>query len=525
MESRSALALTMTVGLLGAGAVTGWAANVSDASVTCVACHSAIHPGLVSDWSQSHHGTVSSAEALKKPAPQRRVSVAQPPAGLADHAVGCAECHTMNPDRHPDTFDHYGARVHVVVTPEDCATCHPTEVQQYGQNLMSHAYGNLENNPAFHGLADTVAGSLSFADGRIALTPPSPETAAEACLHCHGTKVEVQGTTTRSTIVGDIQVPVLSGWPNQGSGRVNPDGSRGACTACHTRHRFSIEMARKPYTCAQCHKGPDVPAFAVYEVSKHGSIFSAMQREWNFTNVPWVVGADLGAPTCATCHVSMLASEDGTVLTERTHQMSDRQSWRLFGLIYGHPHPRSPDTTTARNSTGQSLPTELTGEPVADYVIGPEEQATRRANMTKVCAACHDGGVIAEHFARLDNTIGTTNQATLAATQIVLEAWARGLADTQSPFNEAIEKRWVEQWLFYANSTRFASAMGGADYGVFASGRWYLTRNAEEMAEWLRQHQTPPATASRPEAPPSQVPHTPARLRLGPNHQGLPDGR
>jgi hypothetical protein len=45
---------------------------------------------------------------------------------------------------------------------------------------------------------------------------------------------------------------------------------------------------------------------------------------------------------------------------------------------------------------------------------------------------------------------------------------------------------WVEQWLFYANSTRFASAMGGADYGVFAEGRWYMSKNIQQMADWLR---------------------------------------
>jgi hypothetical protein len=44
---------------------------------------------------------------------------------------------------------------------------------------------------------------------------------------------------------------------------------------------------------------------------------------------------------------------------------------------------------------------------------------------------------------------------------------------------------WVEQWLFYANSTRFASAMSGADYGVFANGRWYLSKNIRAMHEWL----------------------------------------
>jgi hypothetical protein len=42
-----------------------------------------------------------------------------------------------------------------------------------------------------------------------------------------------------------------------------------------------------------------------------------------------------------------------------------------------------------------------------------------------------------------------------------------------------------EQWLSYANSTRFASTMMGADYGVFANGRWYLSKNIHEMIDWL----------------------------------------
>ena len=53
-------------------------------------------------------------------------------------------------------------------------------------------------------------------------------------------------------------------------------------------------------------------------------------------------------------------------------------------------------------------------------------------------------------------------------------------------FDEAIEKQWVEEWLFYANSTRFATAMMGADYGVFANGRWYLSKNIQDMLDRLR---------------------------------------
>jgi hypothetical protein len=69
------------------------------------------------------------------------------------------------------------------------------------------------------------------------------------------------------------------------------------------------------------------------------------------------------------------------------------------------------------------------------------------------------------------------------------EAWAEGLAEGipqgANPFDEAIELKWVEQWLFYGNSVRFASAMGGADYGVFADGRWAQNRNLREMLDYL----------------------------------------
>ena len=108
------------------------------------------------------------------------------------------------------------------------------------------------------------------------LKDPDELTLSDACRQCHGTVVDVKGFATRETDQGDMSFPVLTGWPNQGVGRINPDGSKGSCSACHTRHQFAIEMARKPYTCSQCHKGPDVPAFKVYEVSKHGNIYSAL---------------------------------------------------------------------------------------------------------------------------------------------------------------------------------------------------------------------------------------------------------
>ena len=159
-------------------------------------------------------------------------------------------------------------------------------------------------------------------------------------------------------------------------------------------------------------------------------------------------------------------------------------------MIYAHAHPKSPDTTIIKNKAGLPLPTELTGEPVVKYLIDTEEQNKRRKTMEKVCLSCHSHGWVQGQFSRFENTIKTTNKMTLTATEILLSAWekgaAKGLSQNDSIFNEAIEKKWVEQWLFFANSTRYSSAMVGADYGAFSNGRWYMSKNIQEMIDWLR---------------------------------------
>lgn len=463
--------------------------TVSDATDDCLACHTEATPGIVADWKNSLHAAVTPAEGMGKKEVARRMSADTVPENLKNTVVGCAECHTMNPGKHEDTFEHNGYSVHVVVSPGDCATCHPVEVTEYDKNLMANAYGNLMSNPVYHDLADKINGIQSFSDMKTTLVKEGDETFADSCLFCHGTVVSVKGMRKRDTVMGEMELPVLSGWPNQGVGRINPDGTKGACSPCHTRHQFSSEMARKPSTCSTCHKGPDVPAYKVYSVSKHGNIYDSLSKNWNFTNIPWVAGRDFTAPTCAVCHISLLATEDGEIVVKRTHQMSDRLPWRLFGLVYAHPHPESPDTTIMKNAQGLPLPTELTGEPVSRFLIDEEEMVKRRKEMDNVCSQCHSYGWVEGHSAKLENTIRTTNEMTLTATKVLLEAWkkgtARGLDKNDSIFNEEIEKMWVRQWLFYANSTRFAAAMNGADYGVFANGRWFMAENIQMMKDWL----------------------------------------
>lgn len=467
------------------------AAEMSPATGECLDCHRTATPGIVSDWELSRHARVSPEEAQKKPPLSKMVSSREIPPELAGVSVGCAECHLLSPEKHKDTFNHNEQAVHVVVSPEDCATCHFIETIQYQANIMSWAYGNLNGNPVYRDLVDSVNGTQEYRkEGRVTtLGKPDRETDAESCFYCHGTEVTVKGSKTRETDLGDMEFPVLGGWPNQGVGRINPDGSKGSCASCHPRHQFSIEMARKPATCAECHKGPDVPAYSVYQVSKHGNMYSSLGGEWDFAAVPWIAGKDFTAPTCAACHASLVVSWDGEVISERSHAMNDRLPWRIFGLVYAHPHPKSPDTTGIKNRAGLPLPTELTGEPAAEHVIGKEEQEKRWATMRRVCLACHDSSWVEGQYARLQNTIRTTNEMTLTATQILLDAWglgaAKGLDQGDSIFNEALEKMWVEQWLFFANSTRFASAMAGADYGAFANGRWQMSKNIQQMLDWM----------------------------------------
>jgi hypothetical protein len=335
------LAILLTVSILPAAGIGAAEVKLSEATEDCLACHEEVTPGIVSDWRRSRHARVSLAEALGKEPLERRVSLTAAPEEAAGIVVGCAECHLRSAAAHPDTFEHNGYDVHIVVSPADCDDCHPVEREQYGENLMANAYGNLKNNELFGSLVHAVNGPQRLDGGVVLQEPPDELTDADSCYSCHGTVVEVKGLQARDTAMGEMEFPVLTGWPNQGVGRINPDGTKGACTTCHTRHQFSIEMARKPYTCAQCHKGPDVPAYPVYLVSKHGNIFSSLHKEWDFDAVPWSVGKDFTTPTCAACHLSLITNGSGNVLAERTHQMNDRLSRRIFGLIYATPHPAS----------------------------------------------------------------------------------------------------------------------------------------------------------------------------------------
>lgn len=414
---------------------------------SCMECHELVTPGIVSDFKTSKHYLKAS--------------------------LSCTDCHTGREG--PDTFTHHGSRVNLVVTPNDCARCHEREAREYQSNLMAYAHDNLMLNPLY----------LDFAKSVNSLAPTSL-TMEDSCLSCHGTKLKVMGIEKRETPLGEMEFVRLDGWPNTGVGRINPDGSYGSCSACHSRHSFSVSVARRPEACSRCHKGPDVPAYKIYSVSKHGIIYEAKGKGWDFESRPWILGKHYSAPTCATCHISEVRIE-GQIVAERTHAVSPRLAERLFGIPYSTHHPKSPRTHEVRNSLGLPLLSELTGEPVKEYLIDESEYESRRALMKSICLSCHASSFVERHFLRLDESIRVTNELTRRATELLLSAYGSGIAKRDDGlFNEVLERMWVETWLFYSNSIRLSSAMGGADYGVFDGGRWNLSSTLEKMKDYKK---------------------------------------
>jgi len=466
---------------LGASPVQANMSSISAESQECIDCHSSINPGIVADWSSSRHSRITPGEALNKPELERRVSSKDIPDNLRANVVGCFECHSQNESTHKDNFEHFSYQINTIVSPNDCRVCHVEEAEQYGNSKKAEALNILRENPLYHTLVETITSLKTFNKRYIIHGQSSDNAKGESCYACHGTEVKVTGVNTIDTELGEIEVPKLENWPNQGVGRINPDGSYGSCAACHPRHSFSIEIARKPETCSQCHLEPDVPAWNVYRESKHGNIYNSIGYSWNWDNVPWKPGEDFKAPTCAVCHNSLLVDSENGIIANRTHEFGDRLWVRIFGLIYSHPQPKNGKTYLISNADGIPLPTTFDGQPARDFLISPDEQAANNAKMTSVCKTCHGSNWVNSQFAKFEISLAEADSLVQTATQIIQNAWDKKLADPANPFDETIEQMWASQWLFYANSIRYASAMMGPDYAAFKNGWWDATENLAKM--------------------------------------------
>ena len=296
-----------------------------EGSRECVSCHTESSPGIVAHWRRSTH---------------------------ARSGVACVECHEAD-EADADSFRHYGAVIATVVTPLDCSRCHKDIADEFAGS--HHAAGGNILASLDNFLAETVEGA------RQPFNPHSPTpgrqvdkvnglaSAFSGCQQCHGSKVALQTKDGGMVTVDDLK-PDESGkptnkeaaakvvrdekdgrplyhkgtWPNTGIGRLNLDGSRGSCSACHSRHDFSPRRARQPENCGKCHLGPDHPQKEIYEESKHGVAYRDLKDKMNLDAATWILGKDYSeAPTCATCHMSANTRNKGKI----THDPGKRISW------------------------------------------------------------------------------------------------------------------------------------------------------------------------------------------------------
>ncbi|CCQ73697.1 multiheme c-type cytochrome [Magnetospira sp. QH-2] len=381
----------------------------------CVDCHRKESPGLVQQWNDSQHG---------------------------QSGVNCLDCHQAKKGE-PDAFMHEDFLISEIVTPKDCSQCHKTEVNEFQR---SH-----------HASAGKILASLDNLLGEVVGGPAAVNV---GCRQCHGGEVEVY---TSGKMKGH---PTPQTWPNTGIGRLNPDGSRGACTACHGRHGFSKAQARTPDTCGKCHIGPDHPQIEVYNESKHGIIYRASVDKMNLESDKWVAGVDyVAAPTCATCHMSAARG------LRKTHDVGERISWNLrapiskkinlIRLDNGHQYDVGTSDLASLPKVG-SKPDhpKAHGGKVTEVLTWKD----RRENMQAVCFSCHGGSFVTGFYKQLDDLVDLyNNKFAKPIAAIMGELKAMGHI-TKAPFDDKIEWTWWEIWHHEGRRARHGASMSGPDY-------------------------------------------------------------
>jgi hypothetical protein len=336
----------------------------------CLQCHENSTPGIVEQWKNSAHYKTG---------------------------IDCYSCHKAN-DGDPATFDHYGNRIAVIVTPNYCNRCHKKEVAEFEASHHSKA-------ASFIGSLDNILGEV--VEGGAA--------AVNGCMQCHGSTVKYKGE-------GKFDA---STWPNSGIGRVNPDGSKGSCAACHGRHSFSSALARQPENCGKCHMGPDHPQIEIYNESKHGIQFRAGIAKMNLEKKSWIVGKDYtAAPTCSTCHMS------ATTTQPVTHDAGARIGWTL--------------------------------RPVVSVKL--ENSEKRREAMQEVCSNCHAAGWVENFYKQYDNTVELYNEKYARPAKAIMEKLYADSKLTKTPFDEKLEWTYYELWHHQGRRARMGTAMMGPDY-------------------------------------------------------------
>jgi hypothetical protein len=342
----------------------------------------------------------------------------------AQKSVSCLDCH--QPADNQEKTEHHGFTIAKGLTAANCRSCHDREYQQY-----------LRSRHAAPSWA-AVFGEKSLAPEQVAFSeqyqpggckrPPHPLTVLEGqpatesgCASCHSV------------------------------GKPNADGSLGTCTACHARHTASVELARRPTTCAQCHMGPDHSQIEIYEESKHGVLFHAQEKLLNLAAEPKELSTrDMFVPTCATCHMSGL---NGLAVT---HDPTDRLSYYLFAEVT----EKRPNFARAQ------------------------------AAMKDVCQQCHTKPQVDQVYEQADKIVAETNDKVKAAKAIVEGLRKDGIL-SEKKFETPIDFAYFDLWHYDGRTAKHGAFMGGADFVQWHGNYPMLQRTVQMKAaaeEMRRQH-------------------------------------
>lgn len=365
------------------------AVTASKQTQACLGCHESTTPGIAGQWKGSAHDK---------------------------NKVGCFECHQAEKGD-KDAFEHNGFLISTIVSPKDCSRCHMKEFKEFQASHHSEAgkiLGSLDNV-----LAEVVEGNMK---------PDSPAAVA-GCWQCHGTEVKVlaKGRLDPTT------------WPNTGVGRLNPDGSKGSCAACHMRHSFSRAQARMPENCGRCHLGPDHPQMEIYTESKHGIAFAANRTRFEplMKAKEWIPGKQFEqGPTCSACHMG--ATENLPV----THDVGARISWTL------RP-PVSEKIDAGALAAGKTV----------------KSWQDRRSDMQQVCGSCHATGSVENWYKQFDGEVDLYNEKFgKPATKLYQMIRNAGLITKDIDFDDKIEFTYYLLWHHEGRRARHGAAMMGPDY-------------------------------------------------------------
>jgi hydroxylamine dehydrogenase len=315
----------------------------------------------------------------------------------AKKGLNCLDCHQVAEGQ--KKRDHHGFVINMAVTPANCRSCHENIYQQFLRSR--HAAASWA---AVSGDKDFTAEQVAFGEKH---QPGGVKRKANALAQLEGIAATKSGCASCHSV-----------------GKPNEDGTIGNCTACHTRHTSSVEFARLPTTCGQCHMGPDHSQLEIYSESKHGVMFAAQRDLLHLDTPPAKLSTrEMFVPTCATCHMSGLNGRGVT------HDPSERLSHYLFAEL-----------TQAR----------------------PNAERAQTA-MKDICLQCHTTPLIDRVYKEAQAVVDNTNQKVTAAKTIMDGLRSDGTLSSNM-YEQPIDFKYFDLWHYYGRTAKHGAFMGGADF-------------------------------------------------------------